>query len=942
MMYNTGNPVGSTAPKDLYDNAQVLDKLVIGSDPMVLDRLGKLRYSWAGMEYDFVNAQTGRASEFTADQEARELAFQNFLESSGFYWIGDYGPGLVMTSRNQYFVRDGYAYRLAETTTMPYTTTGNWALESSNFVLFQQDDVLRQDLANPLEAGRLVAFQNPAAGGVLRDVDAKLKEVVSLADFATLRQALATGAMVSVPASVSTIAVSAADSPYILPFLYRISVEGDLTLNLGAGVHTTAAGNIARVGVRNSTLKLLGPTPVETKSAAVTAVTGSAGGWSVTYNLLAAAGAQVGDFAKIFDVGPLPILNGDNASSTILREYPQLGELSCPPSYNLGAVTIVAGGNTATFASVGAGKAVTNFLKVGDLLTAFGQTAEVQSIAGLVVTIVGTWAKSGAGLPAYYVTRTNAGTIGTGGVLGTVVTGVGTTFLSQAQPGDVLLVNGTLTKILTVPSDLSMTVDAPVTITAGTKYSILQSAAVLHEGVHEITAVSGTNVTVLNRSPIKPPMNGVTVDEFKIIKTVLKQNGADDGFVFEQNGSLREINNVVLNGPRSGGGIGLLLQNRIPSETSSGGVSFGDVTQHGLRGTVLLGENVGVTGFLRASMVGHGCLLNARKFASTNNTEHGVWVLEGGFADLRRAQIQGGGIGLVVNAGAGAVITEARFCGNANDGVRTDANSTIYGEAPMAVANGGMNYRFQDSTKCHVTDGVSLLSALSGFYLDFASARIDRCVVGANAREGVEATEGVELHGSINWISGTAGSSGSGYGLKLGSGSLFYGDRSAFVGNKTADIAIPSNAANVNAILQSCNYTTLVGVTRVNNPTAIGSVVWDASGALDIGTSTPVVGAAGGTGGTSSLVALNWTRDKDRYEIDARATVPTIGTWSGYLTMSLPFTAAAIQWVGGMNLTTNVPLVGYVTGSELRILSAAGAFPVAAGNAIVMGGVVRA
>lgn len=940
MMYSTGNPVGSTAPKDLYDNAQVLDKLVVGSDPMVLDRLGTLRYSWAGMEYDFVNAQTGRASEFTADQAARELAFQNFLTSSGYYGIGDYGPGLVLSARNQYFIRDGYAYRAAPTTTLPYTTTGNWALESGNFVLFSQDDILRQDLADPTEAGRLIAAQQDGSGAVLRDVDAKLKEVVSLADFGTLRQALATGAMVRVPASVSAIAVSATDSPFVLPFLYRISAEGDLTLNLGAGVHATSSGDVARVGVRNSTIKVVGVTPVETKATAVTSITGSAGNWSVTYSLTSAASFQVGDFAKLFDVGPLPILNGDNADPLILREYPLLGELSCPPGYNLGAISTTAGGNVATFASLRAGKAVSNYMKAGDLLTAYGQTSEVVSSTGLTATIVGTFNKTVTGLPAYYVTRANTGTIGTGGALSTTVTGVGSAFLSQANPGDVLLVNGTLTKILTVPSDTSMTVDCPVTVTAGTKYSILQSAAILHEGVHEVTAVAGNSVTLLNRGLVKPPLNGVTVDEFKSIKTVLKQNGTGDGFVFDQNGSLREVNNLVIAGPGTGGGIGFLLQSRIPSETSGGGTSFGDVTQHGLRGTVLFGENVGATRFLRGAMVGHGCLLNARKFAATSNTEHSVWVLESGFADLRRAHLQGGGIGLVINAGAGAVTTEARFCGNGNDGVRTDANAIIYGEAPMAVANAGMNYRFQDSTKCHVTDGVSLLSTLSGFYLDFGSARIDRCVVGANAREGVEATEGVELHASVNWISGTSGTTGSGYGMKMGSGSFFFGDRSAIVGNKTADVAIPTNAANTNVILSNCNYNTLVGVTRVNNPTANGSTVWDTAG-QDIGTFTPVVGAAGGTGGTSSLVALNWTRDKDRYEIDARATVPAVGTWSGYLTMSLPFTVAAIQWIGGMNLTTNVPLVGYVTGTELRILSAAGAFPVASGNAIVMGGVVR-
>lgn len=148
MMYNTGNPVGSTAPKDLYDNAQVLDKLVVGTDPMVVDRLGAQRYSWAGMEYDFQNAQAGR-----------DQAFQDFLAASAFVFIGDYAAGLTFTNRSQYMIRDGIAYRLAPSTTLPYTTTGNWGAEAVNFTPISSDDILRQDLASsaPSKGAFLVA-----------------------------------------------------------------------------------------------------------------------------------------------------------------------------------------------------------------------------------------------------------------------------------------------------------------------------------------------------------------------------------------------------------------------------------------------------------------------------------------------------------------------------------------------------------------------------------------------------------------------------------------------------------------------------------------------------------------------------------------------------------------------------------------------------------------
>ncbi|WP_312272223.1 hypothetical protein [Pseudomonas sp.] len=137
MAFNTRHPVGSTDPRDLYDNATNFDRLINGSDPFYADRLGRQRLSWSGMEEDFNNAQAGRAT-----------AFEDFLQRSGFVIVGDYGPNITLTSRSQLIVRDGYLYRLSYATTIPYTTTGNWDLEKGNFVLQNQEDALRQDLTN--------------------------------------------------------------------------------------------------------------------------------------------------------------------------------------------------------------------------------------------------------------------------------------------------------------------------------------------------------------------------------------------------------------------------------------------------------------------------------------------------------------------------------------------------------------------------------------------------------------------------------------------------------------------------------------------------------------------------------------------------------------------------------------------------------------------------
>ena len=50
MANNTGNPIGSTAAKDLSDNAQNLDKFANGNDYEYADRLGRSRKSLRWIE----------------------------------------------------------------------------------------------------------------------------------------------------------------------------------------------------------------------------------------------------------------------------------------------------------------------------------------------------------------------------------------------------------------------------------------------------------------------------------------------------------------------------------------------------------------------------------------------------------------------------------------------------------------------------------------------------------------------------------------------------------------------------------------------------------------------------------------------------------------------------------------------------------------------------
>lgn len=159
MTFNTGNNVPSTDPRDMYDNAENLDKLVNGADPFYADRKGVLRESWSGMENSFTNAQEGRETAFTLSQADKESRFQAFLVSSGYVSKGDYAANVVLEERNEYVAVSAATtgttaglYRPSPGATLPLTLTGAWATDSANLVLLG-DDVLRQELASSSGSG---------------------------------------------------------------------------------------------------------------------------------------------------------------------------------------------------------------------------------------------------------------------------------------------------------------------------------------------------------------------------------------------------------------------------------------------------------------------------------------------------------------------------------------------------------------------------------------------------------------------------------------------------------------------------------------------------------------------------------------------------------------------------------------------------------------------
>lgn len=169
--YNTGNSLGSTDPRDLYDNASNFDEGMNRSGPTFTDRLGNLRKTWNGME-----------TEFDLDQAGRVAEFQAFLVASGYVSLGNYAAGLNFTAYNQYMARDGFFYRPAPSS-VPFTTTGTWAGgDEALFVLMSEDAVLRQDLLNtadPSKNSELVGFK-AFADTLATTVSAKCRTALDL------------------------------------------------------------------------------------------------------------------------------------------------------------------------------------------------------------------------------------------------------------------------------------------------------------------------------------------------------------------------------------------------------------------------------------------------------------------------------------------------------------------------------------------------------------------------------------------------------------------------------------------------------------------------------------------------------------------------------------------------------------------------------------------
>lgn len=177
--YATMNPLGSTSPYDLFDNAQNFD-LAFNSITAAIwkDRFGRSRKSYWGIEQDFVSQLLNQ-----------QLRFNNFIQNAGYKVIGDYETGpLTITEYNELIRYENELWKLTAATAIPYITTGNdatsWADDSQHFVSVG-DAALRQSLARDAdgEGDALISVCQPLKGSASRTQHDKNAEYVTMFDF---------------------------------------------------------------------------------------------------------------------------------------------------------------------------------------------------------------------------------------------------------------------------------------------------------------------------------------------------------------------------------------------------------------------------------------------------------------------------------------------------------------------------------------------------------------------------------------------------------------------------------------------------------------------------------------------------------------------------------------------------------------------------------------
>ncbi|MCW8277191.1 hypothetical protein IMF27_17225 [Pseudomonas sp. PCH199] len=277
MAYNTGNPPGSSSPKDLIDNAEDFDFLLTGAGVSHPNRLGVPLKSWKGMEAEFDADQAERVAEFDDSQDLREVQFNTYLDSTGFEnpplnYVD--GTPLQVDRATQLVVRDGNLYTVKRPASFPHTLTGTWGADQTHLVL-RSDQTVRQDLADPLTGPEMLGFRQLSTNASSRTVADRLRETVSVKDFGVKGDGI----------TDDTAAIQAALDSITNGFLTTQQRYGGISLFFSEGIYLISKPLVIKSVNTTLTGAGAGATIIQATSGTFSADTGSAlmGKWMIIW-----------------------------------------------------------------------------------------------------------------------------------------------------------------------------------------------------------------------------------------------------------------------------------------------------------------------------------------------------------------------------------------------------------------------------------------------------------------------------------------------------------------------------------------------------------------------------------------------------------------------------------------------------------------------------------
>lgn len=158
--YKTGNPIGSTAVKDLYDNAENLDVSLNGDSNTWVDRLGRTRKSWAQIEdsIESVKANADTQVKKITSETDKQIAnvtqeANSMIASLGYQVPVPYAAGIELTQATQTVEYDGEVYAPVMNQ-LPFITSG--IFEAAKFRLIQGvTGIVFNDFKQGVEKGRV-------------------------------------------------------------------------------------------------------------------------------------------------------------------------------------------------------------------------------------------------------------------------------------------------------------------------------------------------------------------------------------------------------------------------------------------------------------------------------------------------------------------------------------------------------------------------------------------------------------------------------------------------------------------------------------------------------------------------------------------------------------------------------------------------------------------